>query len=108
MLCASNCLAAAGASVLSLDLSEEQLATDRMVADRDGLNLIAVQGEMSDLSRFADASFDVVCSQRCLLNLPSREAQWSALASGDLHASLEVWPSGHAENMALYIVLAPF
>ena len=30
-------------------------------------------------------------------------AQWSALASGDLHASLEVWPSGHAENMALYI-----
>ena len=30
-------------------------------------------------------------------------AQWSALASGDLHASLEVWPSGHAENVALYI-----
>jgi len=30
-------------------------------------------------------------------------AQWSALASGDLHASLEVWPSGHADNMALYI-----
>lgn len=30
-------------------------------------------------------------------------AQWSALASGDLQASLEVWPSGHAENMALYI-----
>lgn len=30
-------------------------------------------------------------------------AQWSALASGDLHASLEVWPSGHAENIALYI-----
>lgn len=30
-------------------------------------------------------------------------AQWSALASGDLQASLEVWPSGHAENVALYI-----
>ena len=30
-------------------------------------------------------------------------AQWSALASGDLDASLEVWPSGHAENVALYI-----
>jgi glycine betaine/proline transport system substrate-binding protein len=30
-------------------------------------------------------------------------AQWPALASGDLHASLEVWPSGHADNMALYI-----
>jgi len=30
-------------------------------------------------------------------------AQWPALAGGDLHASLEVWPSGHAENMAQYI-----
>lgn len=30
-------------------------------------------------------------------------AQWSALATGDLDASLEVWPSGHTENMAEYI-----
>ncbi len=30
-------------------------------------------------------------------------AQWSALASGDLSASLEVWPSGHADNIAEYI-----
>lgn len=30
-------------------------------------------------------------------------AQWPALASGDLSASLEVWPSGHAENAAEYI-----
>lgn len=30
-------------------------------------------------------------------------AQWPALASGDLHASLEVWPSGHAANVAEYI-----
>lgn len=30
-------------------------------------------------------------------------AQWPALASGDLSASLEVWPSGHAENVAEYI-----
>ena len=30
-------------------------------------------------------------------------AQWSALATGDLDASLEVWPSGHADNVALYI-----
>lgn len=30
-------------------------------------------------------------------------AQWPALASGELHASLEVWPSGHAENVAEYI-----
>jgi glycine betaine/proline transport system substrate-binding protein len=30
-------------------------------------------------------------------------AQWPALAAGDLHASLEVWPSGHAENVAEFI-----
>jgi glycine betaine/proline transport system substrate-binding protein len=30
-------------------------------------------------------------------------AQWPAIASGDLHASLEVWPSGHAANVAEYI-----
>lgn len=30
-------------------------------------------------------------------------AQWASIAGGDLHASLEVWPSGHAENVAQYI-----
>lgn len=30
-------------------------------------------------------------------------AQWPAIAAGDLHAALEVWPSGHADNIAEYI-----
>jgi glycine betaine/proline transport system substrate-binding protein len=30
-------------------------------------------------------------------------AQWPALATGDLSASLEVWPSGHAENVKQYV-----
>lgn len=30
-------------------------------------------------------------------------AQWPALAAGDAHASLEVWPSGHAANVAEFI-----
>jgi glycine betaine/proline transport system substrate-binding protein len=30
-------------------------------------------------------------------------AQWAAIANGDIHASLEVWPSGHAESIAQYI-----
>lgn len=30
-------------------------------------------------------------------------AQWPALANGELHASLEVWLSGHMENVAKYI-----
>ena len=30
-------------------------------------------------------------------------AQWSAINTGELHASLEVWPSGHAQNRADFI-----
>ena len=30
-------------------------------------------------------------------------AQWSAINTGELHASLEVWPSGHADNRADFI-----
>ncbi len=30
-------------------------------------------------------------------------AQWGALASGDLQASLEVWPSGHQKDITQYI-----
>ena len=30
-------------------------------------------------------------------------AQWAAMNTGDLHASLEVWPSGHADNRADFI-----
>jgi glycine betaine/proline transport system substrate-binding protein len=33
----------------------------------------------------------------------AEQAQWAALAAGDLHASLEVWPSGHMANVAEYI-----
>ena len=30
-------------------------------------------------------------------------AQWAALGNGDLSASLEVWPSGHADNVKKYV-----
>ena len=30
-------------------------------------------------------------------------AQWSSINTGELHASLEVWPSGHADNRADFI-----
>ncbi len=53
-------LAAAGARVTVFDLSDEQLGQDRFVAERDGLELRTVQGSMTDLSTFADASFDLI------------------------------------------------
>jgi SAM-dependent methyltransferase len=52
--------AAAGANVTLLDNSPAQLGRDEAVAAREGLALEALQGDMSDLSRFADESFDLV------------------------------------------------
>jgi SAM-dependent methyltransferase len=53
-------LAAAGAAVTVLDNSPRQLGRDREVADREGLAIRTILGDMRDLSTFADASFDVV------------------------------------------------
>ncbi len=53
-------LAAAGAKVTVFDASVNQLAQDRMVAEREGLDINTVQGDMADLSCFEDASFDLV------------------------------------------------
>ncbi|NMO14397.1 class I SAM-dependent methyltransferase [Pyxidicoccus fallax] len=53
-------LAAAGARVTVLDNSPAQLGQDRMVAEREGLELRLVEGDMRDLSAFADGSFDLV------------------------------------------------
>ncbi|GJL52174.1 MAG: putative methyltransferase YbaJ [Nitrospirales bacterium] len=53
-------LAAAGAHVVSFDLSEEQLKKDRDVANREGLALQCVRGEMTDLSEFSSESFDLI------------------------------------------------
>lgn len=53
-------LAAAGARVTVIDNSPAQLKGDREVAERDGLAIDCVEGNMCDLSRFDDASFDLV------------------------------------------------
>ena len=53
-------LAAAGANVTVFDNSPQQLARDRQVAEREELDIRTVQGDMRDLSAFADASFDLV------------------------------------------------
>jgi SAM-dependent methyltransferase len=52
--------AAAGARVTSFDNSDEMLACDRAVAEREGLEITCEQGDMADLSRFADDAFDFI------------------------------------------------
>jgi len=53
-------LAAVGADVVVLDNSPAQLEQDRIVAEREGLSIRLEQGDMRDLSRFADESFDLI------------------------------------------------
>lgn len=53
-------LAAAGARVTVFDNSPAQLAQDRMVAEREGLEIRTVEGDMRDLSALEDASFDLI------------------------------------------------
>ena len=53
-------LAAAGADVTVFDNSTGQLEKDQYAAQRDGLEIKTVQGNMQDLSAFADASFDLI------------------------------------------------
>ncbi len=49
-----------GANVTVFDLSETQLLRDQEAANHFGYNLTVEQGDMQDLSRFADDSFDIV------------------------------------------------
>lgn len=53
-------LAAAGAKVTVLDNSPKQLERDRLVAERESLDIRTVEGDMRDLSAFTDESFDLI------------------------------------------------
>lgn len=53
-------LAAMGAKVTVVDLSQNQLALDKKAAERYGLDIEAMQGDMADLAMLAEASFELV------------------------------------------------
>jgi SAM-dependent methyltransferase len=53
-------LSAAGAEVTVFDNSPRQLEQDLLVAEREGLSLRTVEGDMADLSVFEDCCFDFI------------------------------------------------
>ncbi len=57
----SAAFAMLGAEVTVFDLSDGQLEQDRLAAGHYGVSMRIEQGDMRDLSRFDDASFDLVC-----------------------------------------------
>lgn len=73
-------LAAAGACVTAFDLSPRQLDQDRLVAEREGLEITTVQGDMRDLGAFADAAFDLVVHPCSNCFVPDIEPVWREIA----------------------------
>ncbi len=70
-------LAAAGAHVTSFDNSAKQLAADKLVADRDGLEIRLEQGDSADLSRFQSASFDLIFHPCSNVFMPRLQPIWN-------------------------------
>jgi SAM-dependent methyltransferase len=73
-------LAAAGAHVTVLDNSPRQLEQDSLVADREGLALRTVLGDMRDLGAFEDACFDLVFHPVSNLFCPDLAPVWRECA----------------------------
>lgn len=69
-------LAAAGAKVTVFDNTPKQLEKDAYVADRDGLDLKIVEGDMRDLSIFSDESFDLIFHPVSNCFVPEIQTVW--------------------------------
>jgi SAM-dependent methyltransferase len=107
-------LAAAGATVTVLDNSPRQLAQDRMVAGRDGLELTTVLGDMRDLSAFAGASFDLVFHPVSNVFCPELAPVWrecfrvlrpgGSLLAGFMNPDVFIFDADASENRGELIV----
>ncbi len=69
-------LAALGANVTIFDNSPNQLGQDQMVAEREGLTIHTVQGDMADMHQLEDASFDLVINPVSTLFVPDVRPVW--------------------------------
>lgn len=69
-----------GARTTVFDLSDEQLANDRKAAEHHAVDLSIEQGDMRDLSRFEDDSFDIVWQPYSINFVPSVEPVFSEVA----------------------------
>lgn len=68
--------AAAGAEVTVFDNSPRQLARDRQIAERKRLEIRTIEGDMADLSVFADESFNFIVNPISNCFIPCVRSVW--------------------------------
>ena len=73
-------LAAAGARVTVFDNSPAQLEQDRLVADREGISIRTVQGDMANLEALSENSFDLIVHPCSNTFVPSVLPVWQEAA----------------------------
>lgn len=76
----SAAFALLGARVTAFDLSDGQLDRDRQVAEHYNLTIATQQGDMRDLSVFADAAFDLVYQPYSLNFVPDARVVFAQVA----------------------------
>ena len=106
--------AAAGANVTSFDLSDEQLAKDWLVAEREGLDIRCVRGDMADLSPLASASFDLIFHPASNVFAPDILPVWrecfrvlrpgGALLVGFMHPAIFMFDDDEVERTGQLVV----
>jgi 2-polyprenyl-3-methyl-5-hydroxy-6-metoxy-1,4-benzoquinol methylase len=63
-------LAATGASVTVLDISDRMLSKDKEISKKENLNIRTIQGNMCDLSCFDNEVFDIIINPVSLIYVP--------------------------------------
>lgn len=69
-----------GARVVVVDISEGQLAGDRIAAEHYGYDVTTIHTDMRDLSRIGDGSFDLIYQAPSTSYIPDLRAMYSEVA----------------------------
>jgi ubiquinone/menaquinone biosynthesis C-methylase UbiE len=91
-----------GASTTVLDLSPRQVKTVRQLAKAEGVTVRAVQGNMKDLSRLADRSFDLVWHCHSLVFIDDVDAVFNEVGRVLAPGGTYITGTMHPTTLRLY------
>ena len=95
-------LAAAGAEVTVFDLSQEQLNQDKVTAEKYGLKITAIQGNMLDMSVLPSNTFDLIFHPCSNCFAPDLQPVWESCSRVLKKGGVIMWGYTKAESMLLF------